>query len=296
MHARRDVGGRHAAGVASPGGPARRRASPRRRGRSSGPRPSGGWAIVGSVVEPVESAIERTLGSLRALDAVTGAEASVVHPAAPPASRPDPRAPVGARFAPARPGAAPPGPVRPAAPSPFQAPPGPWAAPEPEAEPAGPRTLEDLYREHRMRFVRLAILLVDDPATAEDVVQEAFTGLHRHWSRLRDENAALGYLRTAVVNGSRSVLRRRRTAREYTPPHTADARSAESLAMLSAEHQAVVSALSQLPRRQREVLVLRYYGGLSEAEIAEATGISRGTVKSTASRGLDAISKIVATG
>ena len=86
-------------------------------------------------------------------------------------------------------------------------------------------------------------------------------GLHRHWSRLRDEHAALGYLRTAVVNGSRSVLRRRRTAREYTPPHTADARSAESLAMLSTEHQAVVSALGKLPRRQREVLVLRYYGG-----------------------------------
>ncbi|MHC1557950.1 SigE family RNA polymerase sigma factor [Actinomycetospora sp. C-140] len=156
-----------------------------------------------------------------------------------------------------------------------------------------PRTLEDLYREHRMRFVRLAVLLVDDPATAEDVVQEAFTGLHRHWGRLRDEHAALGYLRTAVVNGSRSVLRRRRTAREYTPPHTADARSAESLAMLSAEHQAVVSALSKLPRRQREVLVLRYYGGLSEAEIAEATGISKGTVKSTASRGLEAIGKLV---
>ena len=242
----------------------------------------------------MESAIERTLGSLRALDAVTGADASVVHPAAPPATRPEPRTPVGARFAPSRP-AGPAGP-RPEPPAPFPAAPGPAWAPEPEAEPAGPRTLEDLYREHRMRFVRLAILLVDDPATAEDVVQEAFTGLHRHWSRLRDENAALGYLRTAVVNGSRSVLRRRRTAREYTPPHTADARSAESLAMLSAEHQAVVSALSQLPRRQREVLVLRYYGGLSEAEIAEATGISRGTVKSTASRGLDAISKIVATG
>ena len=247
----------------------------------------------------MESAIERTLGSLRALDAVTGADASVVHPAAPPASRPDPRAAVGARPAPGRPGAGPQGAVRPGPPgppSPFPAAPGPWAAPGSEAEPEGPRTLEDLYREHRMRFVRLAILLVDDPATAEDVVQEAFTGLHRHWSRLRDENAALGYLRTAVVNGSRSVLRRRRTAREYTPPHTADARSAESLAMLSAEHQAVVSALGQLPRRQREVLVLRYYGGLSEAEIAEATGISRGTVKSTASRGLDAISKIVATG
>jgi RNA polymerase sigma-70 factor (sigma-E family) len=243
-----------------------------------------GWSIVGDVVEPVESAIERTLGSLRALDAMTGAEASVVHPAAPPAhgtnGAPPPPAP---RRPPMYPGPGRPGP---GAPPPMPAPPA-------QSAPDGPRTLEDLYREHRMRFVRLAILLVDDPATAEDVVQEAFTGLHRHWTRLRDENAALGYLRTAVVNGSRSVLRRRRTAREYTPPHTADARSAESLAMLSAEHQAVVSALSQLPRRQREVLVLRYYGGLSEAEIAEATGISRGTVKSTASRGLDAISKIV---
>jgi RNA polymerase sigma-70 factor (sigma-E family) len=259
---------------------------------------SEGWSIVGGVVEPVESAIERTLGSLRALDAVTGAEASVVHPAAPPSPRQDtgvPTRPAPVRPAPGRPGPSHPAPGRPGPPAPPGAP-GPWPAPESEAPADGPRTLEDLYREHRMRFVRLAILLVDDPATAEDVVQEAFTGLHRHWSRLRDENAALGYLRTAVVNGSRSVLRRRRTAREYTPPHTADARSAESLAMLSAEHQAVVSALGQLPRRQREVLVLRYYGGLSEAEIAEATGISRGTVKSTASRGLDAISKIVGAG
>jgi RNA polymerase sigma-70 factor (sigma-E family) len=212
-----------------------------------------------------ESAVERTLGSLRAIDTVAPSDASVPHPSAPPVGPP-------------------PGLFGPHAPAPVATQPDPAAA---------PRTLEDLYREHRMRFVRLAVLLVDDPATAEDVVQEAFTGLHRHWSRLRDEHAALGYLRTAVVNGSRSVLRRRRTAREYTPPHTADARSAESLAMLSAEHQAVVSALGKLPRRQREVLVLRYYGGLSEAEIAEATGISKGTVKSTASRGLEAIGKLV---
>ncbi|MBP2475683.1 RNA polymerase sigma-70 factor (sigma-E family) [Crossiella equi] len=157
--------------------------------------------------------------------------------------------------------------------------------------PEAPLTLEDLYRQHRMRLVRLAILLVDDPATAEDVVQEAFTGLHRNWSGLRDGAAAVGYLRTAVVNGSRSVLRRRKTAREYQPPHLTTARSAESLAMLTAEHQAVVSALGQLPPRQREVLVLRYYGGLSEQEIAESTGISRGTVKSTASRALDALQK-----
>ena len=160
--------------------------------------------------------------------------------------------------------------------------------------PGEPLTLADLYRDHRMRLVRLAVLLVDEPATAEDVVQEAFTGLHRHWSGLRDEAAAVGYLRTAVVNGSRSVLRRRRTAREYVAPHQVTARSAESLAMLSAEHQAVVDALGTLPPRQREVLVLRYYGGLSEAEIAEAAGITRGTVKSTASRGLDTVARVMA--
>jgi RNA polymerase sigma-70 factor (sigma-E family) len=141
--------------------------------------------------------------------------------------------------------------------------------------------------------VRLAILLVDQQATAEDVVQEAFTGLHRHWAGLRDEQAALGYLRTAVVNGSRSVLRRRRTARDYVPPHAVNARSAESLAILSVEHQAVVMALRELPARQREVLVLRYYAGMSEAEIAETTGISKGAVKSTASRALSSVEKVL---
>jgi RNA polymerase sigma-70 factor (sigma-E family) len=163
----------------------------------------------------------------------------------------------------------------------------------PAAPAATPLTLEDLYRQHRLGLVRLAILLVDEPATAEDVVQEAFTGLHRNWSGLRDGAAALGYLRTAVVNGSRSVLRRRKTARGYVPPHQVNARSAESLAMLTAEHQAVVAALGRLPARQREVLVLRYYGGMSEAEIATATGISRGTVKSSASRALDALHRIL---
>jgi RNA polymerase sigma-70 factor (sigma-E family) len=165
------------------------------------------------------------------------------------------------------------------------------------AQPAqeAPLTLEDLYRTHRMRLVRLALLLVDEPATAEDVVQEAFTGLHRNWGNLRDAAAAVGYLRTAVVNGSRSVLRRRKTAREYNPPHAVNARSAESLAMLTAEHQSVVRALSQLPPRQREVLVLRYYGNLTEAEIADAAGISKGTVKSTASRALEALQRVMNT-
>ena len=82
--------------------------------------------------------------------------------------------------------------------------------PQPVAPP--PITIDDLYRTHRMQMVRMAILLVDDMASAEDVVQEAFAGLYRNWGGLRDRNAAIGYLRTAVVNGSRSMLRRRRTA------------------------------------------------------------------------------------
>lgn len=206
--------------------------------------------------ERAENAVDRTLGRLRAID-----------------SRP---APVEST-----------GPSSPFPPAPAPDGPGDDGAPE------RPLTLADLYRDHRLRLVRLAMLLVDIPATAEDVVQEAFTGLHRHWSGLRDETAAVAYLRAAVVNGSRSVLRRRRTAREYVPPHAANARSAESLAMLSAEHRSVVDALGQLPPRQREVLVLRYYGGLTESEIAEAAGMSRGTVKSTASRALDAVARIM---
>lgn len=190
-----------------------------------------------------ESAVERTLGSLRSLNptytggAVGGA-----------AARGDQAAP----------------------------------APAPDA----PVTIDDIYRSHRMGMVRLAILLVDDLQSAEDVVQEAFAGLYKAWPTLRDRAAAIGYLRTSVVNGSRSMLRRRRTARAYVPPDAGTARSAESLAMMSAEHRAVVEALAELPDRQREVLVLRYYGGLSEAEIAEATGMARGTVKSTASRAI----------
>jgi RNA polymerase sigma-70 factor (sigma-E family) len=164
---------------------------------------------------------------------------------------------------------------------------------EPPPAEAPPITIDELYRTHRMQMVRMAILLVDDMASAEDVVQEAFAGLYRNWGNLRDRNAAIGYLRTAVVNGSRSMLRRRRTARAYVPPDPGTARSAESLALLSTEHQAVVSALGDLAPRQREVLVLRYYGGLSEAEIAEATGLSKGTVKSTASRAVAKLGDIM---
>jgi len=149
-----------------------------------------------------------------------------------------------------------------------------------------------LYAAHRLGLVRLAILLVDDLASAEDVVQDAFAALAGQ-GRLRDPAAALGYLRTSVVNGSRSMLRRRRTARGYTPPLEAESDRPDARVVLSEEHREVLAGLRQLAPRQREVLVLRYWSELSEAEISAALGISRGAVKSTASRALDALEKIL---
>ncbi len=153
-------------------------------------------------------------------------------------------------------------------------------------------SLAELYAAHRLSFVRLAVLLVDDQASAEDVVQDAFTRLAGRLDQLREPAAALGYLRTSVVNGSRSALRRRRTARAYEPPLEPQAAPDDAL-VLAEEHREVLEALDRLAPRQREVLVLRYWAGLSEVEIAEACRISRGAVKSTASRALDALEQIV---
>lgn len=154
-------------------------------------------------------------------------------------------------------------------------------------------TLDELYAAHRLSLVRLAILLVDDRASAEDVVQDAFAAYVAKAPRLRDSSARLAYLRTSVVNGSRSALRRRRTARAYQPPHEADPDGPADRAILGEEHREVLAALDQLGARQREVVVLRYWSGLSEAEIASTLGISRGAVKSTASRALDVLEKIL---
>lgn len=153
--------------------------------------------------------------------------------------------------------------------------------------------LAQLYAAHRLSLVRLALLLVDDRASAEDVVQDAFAHLARRLHRLRDPDAALAYLRTSVVNGSRSTLRRRRTARAYAPPADVEPPGPDDRAVLAEEHRELLAAMDRLGERQREVLVLRYWSGLSEAEIAEACGISRGAVKSTASRALDALEKIL---
>ena len=145
-----------------------------------------------------------------------------------------------------------------------------------------------LYAVHRLGLVRLALLLVDDVGSAEDVVHDAFIALHQHQHRLREPKAALGYLRTTVVNNSRSVLRKRQTVRRHLREvRLFDAEPADSELMLAAEHQELLAAVRTLPPRQQEVLALRYWSNLSEAEIAETLGISRGAVKSNASRGMD---------
>ncbi|MEU2390469.1 sigma-70 family RNA polymerase sigma factor [Streptomyces sp. NPDC007369] len=155
-------------------------------------------------------------------------------------------------------------------------------------------TVSELYHAQRLPMVRLAVLLVDDLATAEDVVQDAFTALYRrHGEHVAEVDNALGYLRTAVVNTARSVLRRRRTARAWTPPPPRDVPSAEEHVVLDEAHREVLAALARLTPRRRQVLVLRYWAELSEAEIAATLGISRGAVKSNASRALDALERIL---
>lgn len=147
--------------------------------------------------------------------------------------------------------------------------------------------LHALYRAHWRYLVRLATLMVDDTASAEDVVQDAFVAFHKRSGTLRDPDAALGYLRTSVVNLSRSVLRKRQTVRKHLKVAEPEATAgADHDVLLRDEHRAALDAVRALPRHQREVLILRYWSGLSEREIAETLGISAGAVKSAASRGM----------
>jgi RNA polymerase sigma-70 factor (sigma-E family) len=144
-----------------------------------------------------------------------------------------------------------------------------------------------LYEQQWRSLVRLAVLLVDDVQSAEDVVQDAFVSLHRRAHTVRDPNAALAYVRMSVVYLSRSVIRRRQTVRKHLRAVEPEATpAADHDLLLREEHQAALMAVRRLPARQQEVLVLRYWMGLSEREIAETLGISSGSVKSSASRGM----------
>jgi RNA polymerase sigma-70 factor (sigma-E family) len=148
----------------------------------------------------------------------------------------------------------------------------------------------DLFQAHSLGLIRLAYIMLGDRPAAEDVVQEAFCGLYRHWARLSDQAKALPYVRSAVLNGCRTALRRApaRDVQRGTEPWAA---SAEAAVVSGEERREVMRALRGLPDRQREVLVLRFYLDRSDAEIARDMGINPGTVRSTASRALTALGR-----
>jgi RNA polymerase sigma-70 factor (sigma-E family) len=158
----------------------------------------------------------------------------------------------------------------------VQAPSGAW--------PSARAAVAELFHLHYRRLVGLAVLLVADRETAEDVVQEAFEALYQRYARLHDPQAAVAYLNRSVVNGSRSRLRRRRTEQAYQLPKAGLEPSAEIIGVHRTELSELSAAVAALPRRQREVVVLRYFLDLSEEQIADWLGVSRGSVKRHASR------------
>ncbi|HEY7324498.1 MAG TPA: sigma-70 family RNA polymerase sigma factor [Streptosporangiaceae bacterium] len=163
------------------------------------------------------------------------------------------------------------------------------AAAAPLSPEAAADVIAGLFRAYAVDLVRLAVLLVGDQATAEDVVQDVFARLQRSPGRLSDLDQPVPYLRTAVVNSCRSVHRSRRRARLVRVQHEPPVWSAEAAALAGEDRRMVLAAVARLAGRQREVLVLRYYAGLTDQEIAASLQVSRGTVSSTISRALGAL-------
>lgn len=149
--------------------------------------------------------------------------------------------------------------------------------------------LTETYQAHYRSLLRLAALLLDDLSSCEDVVQEAFIRVHAARRRVREPEKTLAYLRQTVVNLSRSTLRRRILGLRVLPKPMPDMASAEEGAYDALERDQLRTALRGLQRRQREVLVLRYYADLTEAQVAEVLGVSVGSVKAYGSRGLAAL-------
>jgi RNA polymerase sigma factor (sigma-70 family) len=136
-------------------------------------------------------------------------------------------------------------------------------------------------------MLRLATVLgADDP---ENTVAEAYYELYRKWRKLRTQEAAEAYLRSVVCNLTRMRIRHLQVVRRHTDAPTDHATSAEASALLNDDQRELIRHLRRLPPRQREALVLRYWLGLREKEIADAMGISPGSVKTHTSRGLAAL-------
>jgi RNA polymerase sigma-70 factor (sigma-E family) len=153
-----------------------------------------------------------------------------------------------------------------------------------------------LYRDHALSLIRVAHIMLGSRSAAEDVVQDAFLGLYRRWEHLTSADKALGYVRTSVLNGCRTALRRGRVGEVVLnqPPRGRLAQHAISAeaAVLSVERRGeIIRALRGLPSRQREVLVLRYYLDLTDEQVAEYLGIRPGTIRSTRHRALASLAR-----
>ncbi len=153
------------------------------------------------------------------------------------------------------------------------------------------RALTTLYRAHYRSLVRLAALLTEDPSTAEGIVQDSFVAVHAAWPRQLDNDQAVAYLRRLVVSRCHSQLRRRPPpAIRNAPRLLYEQAEAERSATAWPARTATVAALRALPPRQREALVLRYYGDLSESQIAAVMGISKGAVRTHTARAISSLS------
>lgn len=158
--------------------------------------------------------------------------------------------------------------------------------PEPRTEHAGFDALFDQWFEP---MKRLAFLLgADDP---ENIAQEAFVRLHDRWPKLTSTDKALPYLRRTVVNLSHSRLRHLRVVRRTPSEPDRDVASAETVALAN---RAMWDALSALTRRQRQVLVLRYWLDLDQQAIADTLGVAVGTVKATTHHAMAALREALA--
>jgi RNA polymerase sigma-70 factor (sigma-E family) len=138
-------------------------------------------------------------------------------------------------------------------------------------------------------MVRLAYVIIGSPEVAEEVAQESYVGVYRRWSTLEEPER---YLRRSIVNGCRDRLRRNGRWQVRQPLLVVDAATEQQLAGVTrGERTDLVEALRRLPVRQRSAIVLKYFGDLSEAEIADALGVRPGTVKSLLHRGLEVLRK-----
>jgi RNA polymerase sigma-70 factor (sigma-E family) len=134
-------------------------------------------------------------------------------------------------------------------------------------------------------LLRHAFALTGERALAEDVVQEVLVRAHARWAAICQMDQPEAYIRKMIVNEYLSW--RRRWARvlpsaSVTPPVS----DTPDHATAHADREALRAELARLPRQQRAVLVLRYYEGLSDAEIADVLGCSPGTVRGYAARAL----------